>query len=183
MSIKIGSSAIDKIYVGSTPIEKIYVGSELVYKTQSLPPGYTDTGLGWAAKTEYLIYDADTELVSNSQYGKYYKRFAGWAICVAVMSTNQSWNTPWIISTDYNAVLARRQNTNYAPGSYTDQPFDGLTFHLNNSYGIWSGSTFTPAAGIQVLDYSPDPIPVDGSAPYGHTVFATIASLAGLIVL
>ena len=51
MSIYVGTDKIKDIYVGPDKIGKIYVGQDLVYQAAGLPPGYTDTGLGWAAKT------------------------------------------------------------------------------------------------------------------------------------
>lgn len=93
---------IGKVFAGKNEVERIYAGNDLVYEIGGdLPAGYTDTGLGWAAKTEYLIHDAPVYLgsVGSRTFNKINE---GWAI--AVGKIDGTYHGPVLFSTNKDAT-------------------------------------------------------------------------------
>ena len=64
-----------------------------------------DTGLGWEAPEEYLVWGAGTDL-GYSYRRTYVKKNDGWAVALYVKNQGAwKWRGPMLISTDPNAVV------------------------------------------------------------------------------
>ena len=172
MSIYVGSDKIKDVYVGSDKIKKIYVGSDLVYEAGGggLPAGYTDTGLGWAAKTEFLINDTTT-VFCQDPVDDYKKENSGYAIVVGIIGPTDSTSGPVVISTVENYVNTYRGDSAY--NAIENMAYLGTTWYMN--FNVRSSRDKTYPSGIQTISYA--------ELPASHsTVFQDIMTAAGVII-
>lgn len=129
--LKIGSSDVSKIQVGSDNVSKIVLGTDgQIWPSGSppLPAGYTDTGLGWAAKTEYLVYSDGTDL-GWSGSNHFIKQGDGYAIAVYQNGTPGGWIGPVLVSTVVEN-LSNGITTGHDAGAIYS--YHGLTFYANS---------------------------------------------------
>ena len=171
MSIYVGTDKIKDIYVGPDKIGKIYVGQDLVYQAAGLPPGYTDTGLGWAAKTEFLISDTATVFCQDT-IEDYKKENSGYAIVVGIIGSTNAETGPVVISTVDNYVRTMRGASAYN-AIENMVGYLGTTWYMN--FNVRNSRTKTFPSGIQTISYA--------ELPASHsTVFQDIMTAAGVII-
>lgn len=172
VSIYVGSDKIKDVYIGSDKIKKIYVGSDLVYEAGGgLPAGYTDTGLGWAAKTEFLINDSTTVFCQDT-VDNYKKENSGYAIVVGIIGETSTTTGPVVISTVDSYVRTLRGSTAYN-AIENMVGYLGTTWYMN--FNVRNSRAKTFPTGIQTISYA--------SLPSSHsTVFQDIMTAAGVII-
>ena len=119
-----------------------------------------NTGLGWAADSEYLIYFANTELVrygGGSSRTPYTKQENGYAVCCIVKNLGpvygQYWTGPLLLSTNLDFV---RYFVGGTPSLEENTiSYLGLTFYLNRdawNCPLYSGGDQIPISSFPIFD-------------------------------
>lgn len=124
----------------------------------NLAPDDAGSGLGWTARREYMVNDADTLLgEADSSRSPYIKSNDGWAICANTQrelgAGGRLFFGPTLISIDINAIRYTVRGRD-AFEATTAVSFLGLTWYVNHSQwnSIYYSGTDVVTSSFPIID-------------------------------
>ena len=157
MSILRGARSVTGLYRGALDVVKVYRGARIVWEKES--PG-VDTGLGWEANPDYLIYDTGYYL-GNANYGggsgdnwyrrRYTKASNGWAVAAwginAFRNSHGPMTGPIVISTEPANTSTRVTGSSWVHTYNTTVYYLGRNWYVNVDWN-WYTNDFHPIQSI-----------------------------------